>query len=152
MPASHLLDVTVAEDCEPVAHRQGFLLVVRHVDERDPDLALDALELDLHPVPKLEVEGSERLVEQQHLQSVDDRPCERDPLPLAARELRRPAAAEPGQLHHLQRLADPFVTLRLAHLLDHQAVADVLRDGHVREECVVLEDRVHVPVVRRGGR
>ncbi len=38
-----------------------------------------------------------------------------------------------------------------ADLLLAQAVADVLGDVHVREEGVVLEDRVHVPVVGRDA-
>ena len=67
---------------------------MRDVHERDADLALDALELDLHLLAELEVERAERLVEQQHLRLVDDRAGERDALPLAAGELHRPPAAE----------------------------------------------------------
>ena len=52
-----------------------------------PDLALDLLELDLHLLAELEVEGAERLVEQQHLGPVDQRAGQGDPLPLAAGEL-----------------------------------------------------------------
>ncbi len=36
-----LLDPAGVEDGDPVAHRQRLLLVVRHVDERDPDLLLN---------------------------------------------------------------------------------------------------------------
>ena len=53
-------------DRDPVAHRERLLLVVGHVHERDPDLVLDALELDLELAPELEVERPERLVEEQH--------------------------------------------------------------------------------------
>ena len=77
---------------------------MRHVDERDADVLLDALELDLHLLAQLEVERAERLVEQQHLRAVDDRARERDALALAAGQLRRAAAAEAGQAHHLERL------------------------------------------------
>src|SRR6516165_1064217 len=44
----HLLDPSLAHHGDPVAHGERLLLVVRHVDERDPHLALDGLELDLH--------------------------------------------------------------------------------------------------------
>ena len=84
-----LLDPPVVEHGQAVAHRQRLLLVVRHVDERDADLLLDPLELDLHLLAQLEVERAERLVEQQHLRAVDDRAGERDALALAAGELRR---------------------------------------------------------------
>ena len=58
-----------------------------------PDLGLDPLELDLHLPAQLEVERAERLVEQQHLGPVDERPGQGDPLLLAAGELRRLACA-----------------------------------------------------------
>src|SRR5262245_55794535 len=89
-----LLDLPVVEDRDAVAHRERFLLVVRHVDERDADLLLDPLQLGLHPLPELEVERAERFVEQQDLWAVDDRASERDPLPLAARQLGRLARHE----------------------------------------------------------
>ena len=38
-----------------------------HVDERDPDRLLDPLQLDLQGLAHLQVERSQRLVEQQHL-------------------------------------------------------------------------------------
>src|SRR3954467_14839612 len=86
---SDLLDLAVVEDREPVAHRQRLLLVVGHVDERDPDLLLDSLELDLHLLAELEVEGAEWLVEEQHPRPVDECPGKGDPLALSARQLRR---------------------------------------------------------------
>ena len=79
---------------DAVAHRQRLLLVVRDVDEGDADLALDALQLDLHLLAELEIERAERLVEQQHLGLVDQGAGQRDALPLAARELGRLARAE----------------------------------------------------------
>ncbi len=78
-----------------------------HVDERDPDLLLDALELDLHLLAQLEVEGAERLVEEQHRRAVDERPRERDALGLAAGDLGRLALLEARQLDELEHLADP---------------------------------------------
>jgi hypothetical protein len=57
----------VAEDGQAVAHRERLLLVVRDVDEGQPDLLLDLLELDLHRLAQLQVERAERLVEQQDL-------------------------------------------------------------------------------------
>ena len=82
-----LLDAAVVEHRDAVAHGQRLLLVVGDEDEGDADLALDRLELDLHLLAELEVERAERLVEQQHPGPVDQRPGERDPLALAAREL-----------------------------------------------------------------
>ena len=77
---------------------------MRDVDERDPDLLLDPLQLALHLLAQLQVERAERLVEEQHLRVVDDRAGERDPLALAARELHRLALAEALEPDERQRL------------------------------------------------
>ena len=71
-----------------------------------PDLGLDPLELELHLPAQLEVEGAERLVEQQHLGPVDQRPGQRDPLLLAAGELVRLAAGQLRRAHQLEHVAD----------------------------------------------
>src|SRR5262249_9894020 len=57
-----LLDAALVEDGEAVAHRERLLLVVRHVDERDAEIALQRLEEDLHLLTQLQVEGAERFV------------------------------------------------------------------------------------------
>ena len=44
---------------------------MRHVDERRSERALDALQLELHLLPQLHVEGPERLVEEQRCRTVD---------------------------------------------------------------------------------
>ena len=81
-------------DRDRVGHRHGLLLVVRHVDERDAEVVLKRLELELHLLAELQVERSERLVEEQDARAVDERAGERDALLLAARELPRLAPLE----------------------------------------------------------
>ena len=147
-----LLDAPRAEHGQAVAHRQRLLLVVGDVDEGDADLALDALELDLHLLAQLEVQRAQRLVEQQHLRAVDDRPRQRDALALAAGELRRLARAvvAAGAPSRAPRSARARRSAR-GDLLDAQPVLDVLAHGHVREQRVVLEDRVDVARVGRAA-
>ena len=99
-----LLDPPLVEDGEPVAHRQRLLLVVRDVDERDAEVALQRLEEDLHLLAQLQVERAERLVEEEDRRAVDDRARERDALALAARELHRLPVAEARQTHALEHL------------------------------------------------
>ncbi len=148
-----LLDPALVEHGEAVAHRERLLLVVRDVDERDPDLALDALELDLHLLAQLQVERAERLVEQQHLRAVDDRARERDALALAAGELRRACGRRtPGGGRARAPPPRARRALGLGDLGDPQPVLDVLADGHVREQRVVLEDGVDVARVGRARR
>src|ERR671931_1601389 len=144
-----LLDASLVEDGETVAHRQRLVLVVRDVDERDPEVLLKALEEELHLLAQLQVERTERLVEKQHLRAVDECAREGDPLALPTRELDRLSLAETLEPHPAQNLLDPAPALALADALDPQAVGDVVGRGHVREERVVLEDGVDVARVGR---
>ena len=77
-----------------------------HVDERDADLLLDGLELDLHLLAELEVERAERLVEQEHARSVDERAGQRHALALAAGQLAGLAPLVAVEPDHLERLGD----------------------------------------------
>jgi hypothetical protein len=108
---------------------------VRDVHERDADVLLDALELDLQLLAQAQVERAERLVEQQRARAVDERAGERDALLLAAGELARLALAEVAELHELERLAVRACGLLLGDLLALEAERDVLLDAQVRERA-----------------
>jgi hypothetical protein len=60
---SDLLDPPLVEHGELVAHRQRLLLVVRDVEEGDPEIALERFQKRLHLLAQLQVERTERLVE-----------------------------------------------------------------------------------------
>ncbi|GAA3216905.1 hypothetical protein GCM10020256_19520 [Streptomyces thermocoprophilus] len=144
---AELLDAARVHHGDRVGHGHGLLLVVRDMHEGDADLGLDALELQLHLAAQLQVEGAERLVEQQHLRVVDQRAGHSDALLLAAGELVGFLPGLLAQLDQLQHLLD-----LLLHALDAasaQTEGDVLEDVEVREEGVGLEHRVHGPLVRR---
>jgi hypothetical protein len=131
------------------AIRSDILLVVRDVDERDPDVALDPLQLHLHLLAQLQIERAKRLVEQQNTRAVDDRARQRHPLALATRELGRLATLIAGKTHHFQRLVPAPRTLLFGNAVHPQPVLDVLAHGHVREQRVVLKHGVDLAVVRR---
>ena len=143
-----LADPAAGHDGDPRRHRQGLLLVVRDEHERRADLAVDARQLDLHLLAELEVERPERLVEEQHGRSLGERARQRDTLRLAARQLRRVAVAVLRQADQLEVLRDALTDLAVRQALHPQAERDVVGDGHVREQRVVLEDRVDVALVR----
>ena len=147
-----LLDAAGVHDRDPVAHRERLFLVVGHVDEGDPDLALDALQLELHDLAQLEVEGAERLVEQQRLRLVDEGPGQRHALLLAARELRRLAPGEVLEPDDGDALVDLAGELGLVPLLGAGPEGHVVPHRHVGEQRVVLEDGVDVALVGRGPR
>ena len=146
---AELLDLAAGHHGKPVGHRQRLLLVVRDVDEGDPDLALDALQLDLELAPQLRVERAERLVEQQHRRREHERTRERDALLLPAGELVRPALSERPRRTSSSASATRPRRSAFGDVLEAKAEADVLLDGEVGEERVALEDGVDGPLVRR---
>ena len=93
-----LLDLALVHDHDGVAHGQGLLLVVGDIDKGDAHLLLDALELDLHILAQLQVQGAQRLVQQQHLGPVHQRPGNGHPLLLAAGELMDLRCSKPLRL------------------------------------------------------
>jgi hypothetical protein len=102
----------------------------------------------LHRLPELQVERPERLVQQEDAGTHHERAGERHALPLPTGQLPRLAIAQVFEPDHREGIRDPGGPLLPGHLAHHQPVADVLRDRHVREQRVVLEDRVDVPVER----
>ena len=99
----------LAQDRDPVAHRDRLVDVVRDEDHRLRDLAVQPAQLVLQPGARDRVERAERLVHQQHRRVGRERACEPDALPLAARELGRVALRvallEPDELEQLRRPA-----------------------------------------------
>ncbi len=146
-----LFDAPVVEHRQPVAQRQRLVLVVGDDDEGDPDFALDRLELDLHLFAQLEIERAEWLVEQQHPRPPDQRARQRHALTLPARQLRRPTRRVVGQPDHVECICGAPPAVGLRHAADLQPVLDVLRDGHVGEQRVLLEHGVDVAAACRQG-
>ncbi len=146
---AQLLVAAATHDRDAIGHRHRLFLVVGHVDEGDPHFLLDPLELYLHLLAELQIQRAERLVEQQHGRPVDEGPCERHPLRLAAGDLGGPALLEARELHEVQHLGDPLLDLLVGDALPAQPEGDVVEDREVGKEGVVLEHRVDVPLVRR---
>ena len=110
---TELLDSPARHHGEPVGHRQRLLLVVRDVEESDPDLALDRLELDLELAAELCVERAERLVQEEDGRREHERTSERDALLLPTGELVRTSLPEAAEPHELEGLGDPAALLVL---------------------------------------
>ena len=110
-------------------------------DEQDGYLEPGEELLQLRPNVRfrVSVERGERLVEQQDVRVAGERARERDALPFSAREVRRMRVFEVRDVEALEVLVG-----RVA-----PAVLDVLTDGHVREERVVLEDEPDASPVGR---
>ena len=87
-----LLQLPVAHDRDAVAHRHRLGLVVRDVQRRGAELLVQPRDVRAHLHPQLGVQVRQRLVHQERLRLAHDRPPQRDPLALAAAQLRAAAA------------------------------------------------------------
>ena len=87
----------------------------------------------------MRIERRERLVKQQHARISRERPGQRDPLPLAARQLARTCLREVGDAEALEQLGDTLLA----------AESHIPLDAQVREEGVLLEDEPDATLVRR---
>ena len=109
-------------------------------DEEDGDAEPSEEVVELRPDIGLGVgvECGERLVEQQHVRVARERARERDPLAFSAGEIRWPGSFQMPDREPVEVLVGR-VALR---------VFDVLADGQMREEGVVLEDETDTAPVR----
>ena len=110
------------------------------VHERRPYFHLDALEFDLHLTTQLQVQRTERLVEQEDLRLVDERSSHRYPLLLPSGQLLGLAASHRRQLDEFEHRLHGRL-----HVLDSpppKTEGDVLEDVQVRKQRIGLEDGV----------
>ena len=117
-----------------------------------PRAARDLADLQPHLFAQRRIEVRQRLIEQQDRRPVDDRAREPDPLLLAAGKFARIALGQRREMHHAQRLGDPFALLRFRHAAHLEREADVGGDGQVREQRETLEHHAHVAPVGRHAR
>src|SRR5450759_3359659 len=144
-----LLNDALAQDGDPVPQGHGLGLVVGDVDGGDAEPALQPRDLGTHLPAQLGVEVGQRLVEEEGVGLPDDGAPHRDPLSLSTGELARLALQVLGQVQSRGRLLDPLADLVLGDTAQPQREGDVLEDGQVRVERVVLENHRQVAVPRR---
>ena len=147
-----LLHPSAVHQHDAVGDRQRFLLIVGDEEARHADLLVQSPKPVPEPGAHPGVERPERLVEQEHPRTGGQGARQRDALALAAGELGRQPALQPLELDEPEELVDPRPHLGLRAAADHQPEGDVLRDRHVAEEGVVLEDEADVPIPRRRVR
>ena len=150
-----LLQPPAAHHRHVVGERERLGLVVGDIDEGDAGAALQLLELGAHALAQLGVEIGQRLVEQQDRRLDHQRAGERDALLLAAGQLVRVAALEPGEIDQRQRLLDLPARRGRRNLAQLEPEHDVLEHVLVRPHRVVLEHHAHAARLRRhhrGGR
>lgn len=109
--SADLLDDAVRHDDDGVRHREGLLLIVRDVNEGDPQTAVHLFELDLHFFAHFQIERAEGFVEEQDLRFVDDGARDRDALLLSARKRGDRTLFEALEIDERKRLFHLFADL-----------------------------------------
>jgi len=145
-----LADIAVEHQCDARGERKRLLLIVRDDDAGKTQPSLQVLQFDLHLVTELAVERAERLVKQQNVRLHHDGARERDTLALATGQRVGVAFAKRREPNHRERLRDLGGDVRLGHAAPNQTVRDVLGNGHVGEERIVLKYETDVALVRRA--
>ena len=120
---------------------------MRDVDHGGADLAMDALDLDLHLLAQILVERAQRLVEQEHIRIENEAARERDTLLLTAGQLARIPVGKAAEPHEIKHLVDARLHVPLGEAAHLQGKDHVLRRRHMREQRVVLEHDTDIALI-----
>ncbi len=125
---------------DPIADLTSELHLVRD-DEHRHSLSRKVTHDDEHLADELRVERRRDLVEEHDVRLHHQRPGDRDPLLLAARELMRVLVGLLLEADAREQLASPPLGLGAGHLADAPGgERQVVDRGQVREEVELLED------------
>ena len=124
--------------------RYRLLVLVRHVDHRHA-VPVEPPQQRAHTRTGGHIERGERFVEEQAGRFGDERPRERHPLRLAARERTGFPSEEPHYLELARHRADAFGGGPARDATAPQAVLDIAPYRHMREERLVLEHEPDTP-------
>jgi hypothetical protein len=130
------------------SEREGFRLVVGDVDRGEPEAGVQALDLRSHLEPELRVQIAQRFIEEQDPWLDHQGAGDGHPLLLAARELGGIAPGEALELDERQHAGHPGGNLVARHPAHAQPEGDVLEDGEMRKERVVLEHHAEAATLR----
>ncbi|MPM01949.1 hypothetical protein SDC9_48189 [bioreactor metagenome] len=118
------------------------------VDEGRVGFPVQALELRAHLHAQLCIEIGQRFIHEQYLRPGCQRPGDGNALLLASAELGGIAAGKFADLEHGKQLFHPCLDCFLGPFQILQSECDVLVNGHVRPQRIVLEQKSHVAFVR----
>lgn len=151
--ASHLCDAPVLEGNNGVRQLLGLIMIVRHKDNGDAKMALEAFQRIAQTLAHGDIERVERLIQQQQARLSCQSARQGDTLLLPTGKRSRILLLQPLQFQrgqqfiHASVLRLPFPSsLEAAWVssLLRQGKADILGDGEMREKGVVLRDIANV--------
>ena len=111
---AQLFEASMTHDADVIGQHQRLGLIVGDVDEGRAEGGLQLLQFDLHVLAQLEIERTQRFVEQQQGRLEHQAARDGDALPLAARQLIDAFARRTAQAHALQHGVAAFERARRA--------------------------------------
>ena len=148
----HLEQAAQVHHADAIGQRERFFLVVRDQHGGDLQLALHLANGAAKLFANLRVQRAEGLVEQQHFGLVREGASDGHALLLAAGELGRQTIVHAFQRDQAQQFLATLAAVVGAHAPHPQRELDVLADGHVAEQRVVLEHEADAALTRRDVR
>jgi hypothetical protein len=142
-------NTTTIEDRHAVRDGHRLFLIVRDIDERLAELALDALELDPSLLPQSRIERGDWVVHQVGGGIAHERAGDRDPLPLAAGQLRWRLVKDMPDMKLGGDLGHSFFDCGFGDFSLDQREPHVLLRRHVRKKRKILKDHRDIAI---GGR
>ena len=124
---------------------------MRHVHAGESDLLVESAKLGAQLNPQKGIEVAQRFIEQEKCRMRCQRAGEGDALLLPSAEFRWVSIAKVPTLHEIEYLVDAAFPQDILLLLRFQRVGNVLVDGHMGPERVVLENHSDVSLVWRQG-
>ena len=118
-------NATSIDQSDTIRKRERFLLIMRDIEDRDPELAVQAANLGLQLLPQRAIKRAERLVHQQQTGLENEGAGERHPLLLTTGKLRRQTAPK---LTETDAIED-----RSASVWPRGTAAHAQRKGHVAQ-------------------
>ena len=146
---SLLLDPSVVHHDQAIGDLHRLVRVVGDQQRRHAVALVQLAQARPQLGPDADVEGGERLVEQQHLRMGGERSRQRHALTLAAGELARQPALEALELDQLEQLGDARGDLAARAVPHGQREADVLGHAQVLEERALLVDEADATLAQR---
>jgi hypothetical protein len=140
---SDLHDLPGAHDGDHIGDRECLRLIVGDEHGGCSGFAEDPPDLAAHTIALRRVEVRERLIEEDHVGLGGEGAGEGDALLFPSGQFVRHAVGQIQESHQRQHVGDSAPPIPI---LD--PVADVGGDGHVREQCVVLEHHAHPSSLR----
>ena len=147
--SSDLLGTALAHDHDLVRHGKCLFLIMGDIYKSDSELVVHVLELDLHLLAHFQIQGAQRLVQEQDLRLIDQGTRDRDPLLLSAGQSLDSAALKSLEIHEFQDPADLAVDHIPGDLFLPQAKGNIIVNIHVRKKGVPLKNSIDRPFVRR---